>query len=92
MFYPFCEKSIEDEGGGGQACADGIAEAALGVQALAGTTLTQCSGPEVHVLCWRLLMTEKLEQERVSSENKHQEPPRGFSDPCGLHSHQPAWY
>lgn len=42
------------EGGRGQACADGVTEAALGVQALAGTALTQCSGAEVHVLCWRL--------------------------------------
>lgn len=41
------------EGGRGQACADGVTEAALGVQALAGTALTQCSGAEVHVLCWR---------------------------------------
>lgn len=38
------------EGGGGQARADGIAEAALGVQALAGAALGQGSGAEVHVL------------------------------------------
>lgn len=42
------------EGGRGQACADSITKAALGVQPLAGTALTQCSGAEVHVLCWRL--------------------------------------
>lgn len=42
------------EGGRGQACADGITEAALGMQALAGTALTQCSGAQVHVLGWWL--------------------------------------
>lgn len=42
------------EGSRRQACADGVAEAALGVQALAGTALTQCSGAQVHVLCWWL--------------------------------------
>lgn len=38
------------EGGWGQTRADGIAEAALGVQALAGAALGQRSGAQVHVL------------------------------------------
>lgn len=42
------------EGGRGQACADGVAEAALGVQALAGTALAQRSRAQAHVLCWWL--------------------------------------
>lgn len=42
------------EGSRGQACADGITEAALGMQALAGTALAQCSRAQVHVLCWWL--------------------------------------
>lgn len=46
------------EGGWGQASADGIAEAALGVQALAGAALGQRSGAQVHVLSGRLWATE----------------------------------
>lgn len=45
------------EGGRGQARANGIAEAALGVQALAGAALGQRSGAQVHVLGWRLQAT-----------------------------------
>lgn len=48
------------EGGRGQARADGIAEAALGVQALAGAALGQCSGAEVHVLGGRLQARGRL--------------------------------
>lgn len=45
------------EGGGGQASADGVTEAALGVQALAGAALGQRSGAQVHVLGGRLWAT-----------------------------------
>lgn len=47
------------EGGRGQARADGITEAALGVQALAGAALGQRSGAQVHVLGGRLQATRK---------------------------------
>lgn len=47
------------EGGRGQARANGITEAALGVQALAGAALGQRSGAQVHVLGGRLQATRK---------------------------------
>lgn len=50
------------EGGGGQACADGITEAALGMQALAGPALAQRSGAQVHVLGWWLWTTGRSGQ------------------------------
>lgn len=46
------------ERGRGQARADGVAEAALGVQALAGATLGQRSGAQAHALSWRLWRQE----------------------------------
>lgn len=45
------------EGGGGQASADGVTEAALGMQALAAAALGQRSGAQVHVLGGRLWAT-----------------------------------
>lgn len=48
------------EGGRGQARADGVAEAALGVQALAGAALGQRPGAQVHVLGGRLRARERL--------------------------------
>lgn len=53
------------EGGGWQARADGVTQAALGVQALAGATLSQGSRAQVHVLRGRLQATGSFQGKRL---------------------------
>lgn len=60
------------EGGRGQARAHRIAEAALGVQALAGAALRQRPGAQVHVLGGRLWATGRPQEDSQLRENHWQ--------------------